>query len=149
MVEFRRRPARRLGADAGGVAALASVAGGHVIALLGHCLGAVVAAVAIGGDAGMVEIGAQPGVSGVAVSAFQIGGNVIGRLALRLHPVMANDAETRDRQRNLGVIHGFRRIPDEHGMAGDAIVAGGGMGRSLPCARTPLWQVTQLPITSP
>src|ERR1035441_10619991 len=44
MVEQRGHPARGLGAQAGGMAVLTQIGGGHVIALLAHRFGAVVAA---------------------------------------------------------------------------------------------------------
>src|ERR1700760_4317282 len=93
VIKLGRRPVGRLGANAGGMARLAAVAGGHVIALLADRLAAVVATEAVGDDAGMVEVRAQPGVRGVAITAFKIGGDVVGGLAGSLNAVMADDAK--------------------------------------------------------
>jgi hypothetical protein len=94
-------------------------------------LGAVVAAVAVGGDAGVIEIGPEPGVGGMAVAAFKIGRDVVGRLAVRALAVMTNDAEAGHRQWNLRMIDGLRRVPGEHRVAGIAGVAGGRMRIAL------------------
>ena len=131
VIESRWRPTRCRRADAGGMAVLAESRGGHVVALLADCFRTIVAAHAITGDAGMVEGGAQPIVREMAVTALQIGDDMSRGFAYGLHAVMADDAKSRDRQRNLRVINGFRWVPTQHRMAGFAFLAGDRMGRAL------------------
>ncbi len=149
VIEERGHPARRRGADAGGMAVLAQIGGGHVIALLAHGLGAVVTADAAGSDARVIEVRAEPGGGQVAIAALERRRDVARVLARGLHAVVADDAEAGYRERDLRVIDRLGRIPAHHRVAGLAI-AGWWPDGSVPCpaAIVPLWQLTQLPITS-
>ncbi len=131
VIEDRRCPVGCLRADAGGMAVLARIGGGHVIALLAHRFGAVVAAHAVRGNTGVVEARAQPVVRQMAIAALEIGGNVVRRLAGGLRSVVANDAKAGDRQRNLRMIDAGGRIPGKHRVAGGAVLTGCRMRRAL------------------
>ena len=80
-------------------------------------------------DSRVIERGPEPRRRQVAIAAFEIGGDVARRLAGGLHAVVTDDAEPGDRQRNLRVINRLGRGPADHGVAGRAILAGGGMAR--------------------
>jgi hypothetical protein len=131
VIEQRRHPIRRRRADARGMAALADIRGGHVVALLAYGLGTVVAAEAAGSDARVVEIGSEPGCGEMAIAALEGGDEMALVLARRRRAVMANDAEALDGERYLGVIHRLGRIPAHHRVAGVAGVTGLWMGGSL------------------
>jgi hypothetical protein len=131
VIESRRRPTGCARADTGGMTVFAQGRGGHVIALLADRFRAVVATRAVAGDAGVIEGRAQPVRGQMAIAALEIGGDVTRRLAGGLRTVVADDAESGHRQRNLRVIDRFGRIPAEHRVARVAGVAGGRVGRPL------------------
>ena len=131
VIEFRGYPARRFGADAGGMAVLAQIARGHVGALFAHGFSAVVTTQAAGSDSGVIEVGAQPSGGQMAIAALESRHDVALVLAAGRGPVVADDAEAGHRQRNLRVIHGLGRIPAHHRMADFAGVAGLNMVRPL------------------
>src|ERR1700730_10019368 len=131
MVEEGRHPIRRCRADARGMAGLARIRGGHVVALLAHGLGAVVTAVASGSDTRVIEGGAEPGGGQMAIAALEGGQEMALVLARGRRAVMTDDAETLDRQRDLRVIHRLGGIPAHLRVAGVARVAGLWMGGSL------------------
>src|SRR6202040_3617618 len=131
MDEQRRYPIRRRRAEAGGMAGLAHIRRGHVVALLAHGFDAVVAAEAAGLDTRVIEVGAQPGRGEMAIAALEGGYEMALVLARGRGAIVADDAETLDRQRDLRVIHRLGRIPAQRRVAGVARVAGLWMGRSL------------------
>jgi len=106
---------------------LGEVRRGHVTGLFAHRFGAVVAAHASRGDAGVIEVGSQPSGGEMAIAALEIGGNVARIFAGRRRAVVTDDAKAGNRHRDLGVIHGLRRIPADHRVAGTAVLAGGRM----------------------
>jgi len=124
VIETGGRPGGRRGAQAGGVAALARIGGGHVIALLAHGFDAVVTGRAARSDARVIEVGTEPGGGEVAVAAFESRCDVARILAGGLHAVVADDAEALHRQRDLRVIDRLRRIPAHDRVAGFARVIG-------------------------
>jgi len=109
------------------MAVLAQVGRGHVTGLFAHRFGAVVAAHAPGGDAGVIEVGSQPGGGQMAIAALEIGGDVARIFAGRRRTVVTDDAKAGNRHRDLGVIHRLGRIPADHRVAGTAVLAGGRM----------------------
>ena len=131
MVECGGRPARRFRADAGGMAVLAEIGGGHVIALLADGFGAVVAARAGASDARVIEVRPEPRGREVAIAALERGHDMPLVLAGRLHAVVADDAETGHCERDLRVIDRLGRIPAHHRMARLARLTGRRMGRAF------------------
>jgi len=79
----------------------------------------------------VIEAGAQPVGRQMAITAFEIRGDVVCRLAGSLRAVVADDAEPGNAERDLRVIHCLGQIPAHHRMAGFACLTGGRVGRSF------------------
>jgi len=70
------------------------------------------AARAAGSDASVIEIRSEPAHRRVAVAALERGHEVPLGLSGELHAVVADDAKTRDRERNLRMIDRFGGFQD-------------------------------------
>lgn len=109
------------------MAVLAQVGRRHVIGLFANRFSAVMAAHAPGSDAGVIEIGSQPGGGQMAIAALEIGDDVTDIFAGRRRTVVTDDAKAGDRHRDLSVIDRLGRIPAHHRVARAAVLAGGRM----------------------
>ena len=127
VIKFRRCPARHFGADTGGMATLAKIGSRHVTALFADRFDAVMAVRTAVDDPGVIEIRTQPSGGQMTIAAFEIRRDMILRFSGSIHTVVANNAETLDRQRDLGVIDHLRRIPAHHGVTCFAHVIGAWM----------------------
>ena len=118
------------------MAVFAKICRGHVGALFSGSFAAIVAAGATTDDPAVVEIGAQPGRSKVAVTAFERCRDMAFGLARCLRAVVANDAVACDGERDLRMIHSLGRIPAHHRVAGIAVLAGRWVRGSLALSNT-------------